>query len=146
MEEDDGTVTAEGGCRRAVHTGEEDDDISAVEAKVLASPARRRCSPRPRATINDCSKLATLTEQASPTFAHRALCGWPQRIGWSQPMMEVVCYFSFARRLYDMNENDNGWLLLCNVELISIPHRYISFRDSITDCRSLPGCPLHPLS
>jgi hypothetical protein len=33
-------VTAEGGCRRAVHTGEEDDDISAVEAKVLlwASP------------------------------------------------------------------------------------------------------------
>nr|BAD30775.1 hypothetical protein [Oryza sativa Japonica Group]BAD31795.1 hypothetical protein [Oryza sativa Japonica Group] len=33
MEEDDGTVTAEGGCRRAVHTGEEDDDISAVEAK-----------------------------------------------------------------------------------------------------------------
>uniref|UniRef100_A0A0E0HX57 Uncharacterized protein n=1 Tax=Oryza nivara TaxID=4536 RepID=A0A0E0HX57_ORYNI len=33
--EDDGTVTAEGGCRRAVHTGEEDDDISAVEAEVL---------------------------------------------------------------------------------------------------------------
>uniref|UniRef100_A0A0E0LM09 Uncharacterized protein n=1 Tax=Oryza punctata TaxID=4537 RepID=A0A0E0LM09_ORYPU len=44
--------------------------------------------------------------------------------------MEVVCYFSFARLLYDMNENvfaffscllDDGWMLLRNVELISIP-------------------------
>uniref|UniRef100_A0A0E0DY92 Uncharacterized protein n=1 Tax=Oryza meridionalis TaxID=40149 RepID=A0A0E0DY92_9ORYZ len=32
-----------------------------------------------------------------------------------EPVMEIVCYFSL----------DDGWLLLRNVELISIPHRYI---------------------
>uniref|UniRef100_A0A0E0LKB3 Uncharacterized protein n=1 Tax=Oryza punctata TaxID=4537 RepID=A0A0E0LKB3_ORYPU len=41
-----------------------------------------------------------------PTIAHHALCGWPQRIGWSPPVKEMMdgCYY---------------------LELISIPHRYI---------------------
>uniref|UniRef100_A0A0E0DAV2 Uncharacterized protein n=1 Tax=Oryza meridionalis TaxID=40149 RepID=A0A0E0DAV2_9ORYZ len=68
------------------------------------------------------------------TFAHCAPCAWPQKIGWSPLVMKVVCYFCFARRLYDMNENVfafflcllfDGWLLLRNVELISILRPYI---------------------
>ncbi len=59
--------------------------------------------------------------------------------------MEVVCYFSFTRRLYDRKENvlssfscllDDGWLLPRNVELMSIPHHYIfSMISSSTTAR-----------
>uniref|UniRef100_A0A0E0JZV0 Uncharacterized protein n=1 Tax=Oryza punctata TaxID=4537 RepID=A0A0E0JZV0_ORYPU len=122
MEEEDDTV--------AVNSG----DASSLATGHRAAPSlARRCSPGPRATT-DYSTSAILIEQVSSTFAHRAPCGWSQRIGWSQPVMEVVCYFSFVRRLYDMNENifafflcllDDGWPVLCNIELISIPRHYI---------------------
>uniref|UniRef100_A0A0E0EW48 Uncharacterized protein n=1 Tax=Oryza meridionalis TaxID=40149 RepID=A0A0E0EW48_9ORYZ len=52
----------------------------------------------------------------------------------SPPVMEVVAIFLLLVISIDMNENvfaiflclqDDGWLLLRNVELISRPHRYI---------------------
>uniref|UniRef100_A0A0E0FLK6 Uncharacterized protein n=1 Tax=Oryza nivara TaxID=4536 RepID=A0A0E0FLK6_ORYNI len=72
-------------------------------------------------------------DQQPAAAPHRRHWQNKKRIGWSPLGMEVVCYFSFTRRLYDMNKNvfvffscllDDGGLLLCNVEPISIPHRY----------------------
>uniref|UniRef100_A0A0E0MM77 Uncharacterized protein n=1 Tax=Oryza punctata TaxID=4537 RepID=A0A0E0MM77_ORYPU len=109
MEKDDCSVAVEDSGRRAVHTREEDDDISMVEAKALF-----------RASLPDA--VQHLHQQVGV------------HLGQDQPMMEIVCYFSFVRRLYDMNGNvfcifscslNDGWLLLRNIELICVPHRYI---------------------
>uniref|UniRef100_A0A0E0CK18 Uncharacterized protein n=1 Tax=Oryza meridionalis TaxID=40149 RepID=A0A0E0CK18_9ORYZ len=59
--------------------------------------------------------------------------------------MKVVCYFSFACRLYDMNENMMDGCY-CATSSPTLYHAATPFHDSIVDYRSPPGCPLHYLS
>uniref|UniRef100_A0A0E0DQT4 Uncharacterized protein n=1 Tax=Oryza meridionalis TaxID=40149 RepID=A0A0E0DQT4_9ORYZ len=59
--------------------------------------------------------------------------------------MEVYCYFSFARRLYDMNENMMDGCY-CATSNPSLYHAATPFHDSIVDYHSPPSCPLHYLS
>uniref|UniRef100_A0A0D3GHL3 Uncharacterized protein n=1 Tax=Oryza barthii TaxID=65489 RepID=A0A0D3GHL3_9ORYZ len=86
------------------------DDPCLPDARQHLKPARR-CSPGPKATTG-------------LTFAHRAPCAWPQRIGWSLPMMEMMdgCYSAMSSPSH---------------------HAAISFHDSIVDYRLPPDCPLH---
>uniref|UniRef100_A0A0E0LJU0 Uncharacterized protein n=1 Tax=Oryza punctata TaxID=4537 RepID=A0A0E0LJU0_ORYPU len=126
MEEDNDTVAVDGGGRRAVADGSAASGLD-VGRRVAPSPARR-FSPRPRATTDGCNTSVILTEQASctgPTFAHRAPCVWPQRIGWSQPVMKMLdgCY--------------------CVTSSLSLYHATTSFHDSIIDYHSPPGYTLH---
>uniref|UniRef100_A0A0E0REV3 Uncharacterized protein n=1 Tax=Oryza rufipogon TaxID=4529 RepID=A0A0E0REV3_ORYRU len=58
-------------------------------------------------------------------------------IGWSPLVMEVVCYFSFARRLYDMNNNMMDGCY-CAMSSPSLYHATTPSLDSIITYRSPP--------
>uniref|UniRef100_A0A0E0KZP1 Uncharacterized protein n=1 Tax=Oryza punctata TaxID=4537 RepID=A0A0E0KZP1_ORYPU len=85
---------------------EENDDTVVFEAKVLLQASMPDAGQHlhQQGDVHLCQEQELATAPR-PTFTHRAPCSWLQRIGWSQLVMKVVYYFSFARRLYNMNEN-----------------------------------------
>uniref|UniRef100_A0A0E0JZB2 Uncharacterized protein n=1 Tax=Oryza punctata TaxID=4537 RepID=A0A0E0JZB2_ORYPU len=96
---------------------------------------RRRCfGPRYRTPGNTLTSKKVFTcvksnnrwlQDVGSPFAHHAPCGWPQRIGCSPLVMEMMdgCY--------------------CATSSSSLYHVAISFHDSPVDYRSPHDCPLH---
>uniref|UniRef100_A0A0E0MC00 Uncharacterized protein n=1 Tax=Oryza punctata TaxID=4537 RepID=A0A0E0MC00_ORYPU len=92
----------------------------AVEAKVLL-----------RALLPDTGKVFTCAKSNNRQLLH--ICDI-DRTSKVESAGDGGCLLFFSHRLYDMNKNvipffscllDDGWLLLRNVKLISIPRRYI---------------------
>uniref|UniRef100_A0A0E0J1K0 Uncharacterized protein n=1 Tax=Oryza nivara TaxID=4536 RepID=A0A0E0J1K0_ORYNI len=121
---------------------EEDDDTVVVDGSGQRALRRRHCfGPR-------CRMLgSTLTSKEVFTWANsnnqRLLhVGDINRTSKSYICISWYMWLAAGDRVESTGDGDDGWLLLRNVELISIPHA-TSYHDSIVDYCSPPGCPLH---
>uniref|UniRef100_A0A0E0Q768 Uncharacterized protein n=1 Tax=Oryza rufipogon TaxID=4529 RepID=A0A0E0Q768_ORYRU len=105
---------------------EEDDDTVAVDASGGRWRFRQRHRSGPR-----CQTLGnTLTSKKVFTWANsnnQRLLHVDDIDGTNKSYIYTSCSMSLATedRVESAGDGDDGWLLLRNVELISIPHRYI---------------------
>uniref|UniRef100_A0A0E0F4T0 Uncharacterized protein n=1 Tax=Oryza meridionalis TaxID=40149 RepID=A0A0E0F4T0_9ORYZ len=84
---------------------EEDDDTVAVDGGGRRRLRRRHCfGPRCR-TLG-----STLTSNEAAHFLHLHI---------------VLMWLATEDRVESAGDEDDGWLLLRNIEFISIPHRYM---------------------